>query len=262
LANRARYLDRLSEIYRIGDIEANGRLTKDERREIKVLWEQGKYADLLKMLINLERFPYDEPYIGFLRADASAFAKNPKTVKRIQQRLERMGPRKIISGANRAKSESRRLGQSFRKWVRAQQRYRVFTDSDAFLKAKGIVFLDGGDKKLKDFARKHFGYRRKKGLDFVARAYGQAIIGEAKLITTPGGTQDKSFREGVAFLKRTSGGAYCIAILDGVVWVAGGKPATGKKKKGGLYTTVSELKEHQIALSALLLYKFLGSFKK
>ncbi len=259
LANGKRYLDRLSKIYPVGDIKAEDRLSPEEVAELKKLYRSKNMKAFLTELLALERFPYDEPYVGFLRTDMAAIARNPATVKRITDRLSKMKFDKIVEGANRAKSESRRLGQSFRKWIKAQHKYKIFTDGDAFLKSKGIAFLDGGDKKLKEFSKKHFGYRRKKGLDFVALAYGTPIIGEAKFISTGGGTQDKSFREGIQFLGRKSGKTLYIAVLDGVIWIT--KEGQAKTSKN-LYSTIRQLKAEKIAISALLLPKFLETFKK
>ena len=259
LANGPKYLDKLSQIYPVGLSGDGVRLSKEEIQNIKKLFKARNKRKLLDALIELERFPYDEPYIGFFRADASAIKRNPKTTKRIVENLKRMGVKKVIAGANKAKSESRKFGQSFRKWIQNESGASVYKDKEAFLKAKGIAFFDGGDNKLKEVAKKHFGYRRKKGLDFVARAYGTPVIGEAKFISTSGGTQDKSFREGIEFLKKRSGTTIYVAILDGVVWSRNAKLYTNGRKN--LYGSLEKLDKKHVAISALLLKDFLRSLK-
>lgn len=259
LAGGPRYLDNLFKVYPVGTSGENGRLSKDQAAVIKRLYRSGKFRELLDFLIGLERFPYDEPYIGFLRADPAARTKNPKTVLRVTSTLRRMGERKILEGANKEKSESRKLGQSFRRWVRNEWKSRVYADEGQFLKAEGVAFLDGGDKRLMEFAKKYFGYKRKKGLDFVARAYGVPIVGEAKFISTNGGTQDKSFREAVDFVRKGTGKAVHVAVLDGVVWNRrGGTPVSGRKN---LYSSLESLDPKRAVLSALLLRDFLEDFK-
>jgi len=259
LANGSGYLDKLSQIYPVGLSGDEIRLSEEEIQKISNLFSAQDKRKLLDALIELERFPYDEPYVGFFRADSGAIRRNPKTTKRIISTLKRMGLKKIITGANKAKSESRKFGQSFRKWIRQEWGSSVYTDGEAFLKSKGIAFLDGGDKKLKEFAKQHFNYRRNKGLDFVALAYGVPIIGEAKFISASGGTQDKSFREGIEFLKKRSGATRYVAVLDGVVWSRNAKLYTNGRKN--LYGSLEKLEEKHIAISALLLNDFLRSLK-
>ncbi len=259
LANGTGYLDKLSAIYPVGGAESPSRTSKEEEAELKELFRAKDKSKLLQALLELERFPYDEPYIGYFRADESAINRNPKTKKRIITTLHAMGIQKIIAGANKSKSESRKFGQSFRKWICSEWEGAVYTDETRFLRSKGVAFLDGSDKKLKEFATKHFGYRRKKGLDFVALAYGIPVIGEAKFISASGGTQDKSFREGIEFLKKTSGTTRYVAVLDGVIWNRKAKPYTNGRKN--LYSSLDNLQPQHIALSALLLKQYLQSLK-
>lgn len=260
LANGRGYLDKLCRIYPVGLSGGDIRLTKEETQKLRKLFNSRDKLKLLDALIELERFPYDEPYVGFFRADMRAIQRNPKTTQRIVTTLKQMGFKKIIVGANKAKSESRKFGQSFRKWIRQEWGPSVHADESTFLKAKGIAFLDGGDKKLKAFAKKYFKYRHTKGLDFVARAYGIPIVGEAKFISTSGGTQDKSFREGITFLKKRSGVTRYVAVLDGVVWSRNAKLYTNGRKN--LYGSLEKLDKKHVAVSALLLRDFLTSLKR
>ena len=206
------------------------------------------------ILLDLERFPIDDPYIGFLRKDKEAINKNPKTVKRIGERLFKMGFDNLIIGASRAKTPSRQIGQLFRKYLH-KLGYPVLP-RDKFLKNKKIAILDGGDEALMKFAKEELGYKGQKGLDLVLKIDNKFIIGEAKFISMSGGTQDKSFREGISFVKHKSKKAIHIAILDGVVWLI------KKNKKPTLYETTINLKNNQIAFSALLLKEFIKSCKK
>lgn len=260
LANGKGYLDKLSVIYPVGSGEGITRLTKEEEQEIKRLFTLEDKIHLLERLMEIERFPYDEPYIGYFRIDKSAITRNPETVARILSRLESMGIKKIIAGANKAKSESRRFGQSFRNWLRQEWGNSVYTNQADFINAKGIAFLDGGDKKLKEFATKHFRYRRKKGLDFVAKVNDIPVIGEAKFISASGGTQDKSFREGLDFLKKSSGPTRYVAVLDGVVWSRKATIDVNERKR--LYTSLETLSDKHIALSALHLKAYLKELQR
>jgi len=165
-----------------------------------------------------------------------------------------MGFDNLIIGASRAKTPSRQIGQLFRKYLH-KLGYPVLP-RDKFLKNKKIAILDGGDEALMKFAKEELGYKGQKGLDLVLKIDNKFIIGEAKFISMSGGTQDKSFREGISFVKHKSKKAIHIAILDGVVWLI------KKNKKPTLYETTINLKNNQIAFSALLLKEFIKSCKK
>ena len=254
LANSQGYLDNLMKIYSV-DMTSPRKISPEEEEKIRKIFASRNKKKLISALLDLKRFPIDDPYIGFLRKDRKALDKNPKTVRRLGKKLLGMGIKEIFIGASRPKSPSRQLGQMFRKWL-PKLGYPILSKKD-FLKYKGVAILDGGDAALKKFARKELGYRGQKGLDIVLKANQHFIIGEAKFITASGGGQDKGFRETIAFIKHTRKKALRIAILDGVVWLASKKKL--RKKKLTLYETVSRLNKNQIALSSLLLKDFIQS---
>jgi hypothetical protein len=253
LASSRGYLDGLSNVYPIG-LELERNIKEEEKKKIKKALARKNSKELITALLNLERFPIDDPYIGFLRKDREAINKNPKTVKRIGEKLLRMGFDNLILGAGRAKTPSRQIGQLFRKYLHMLG-YPVLP-RDEFLKNKKVAILDGGDSALMNFAKEELGYKGKKGLDLVLKINGKFIIGEAKFISMGGGTQDKSFREGISFIKHKSKRAIHIAIFDGVVWLI------KKSNKPSLYGTIFNLENNQIIVSTLLLRDFIESFRK
>ncbi|MEK7077124.1 MAG: hypothetical protein AAB967_02735 [Patescibacteria group bacterium] len=258
LANSHGYLDRLSEIYPVA-LSFEERLTAEEERVVRMAFQKGNKKNLISALLNLERFPLDDPYVGFLKHDRRAIERNPKTIHRIGKRLFDMGLENLLAGANRVKSPSRQFGQSFRRWAAKKLGYPVLTPQK-FLDCDEIAVLDGADAALKRFAKEHLGYRDQKGLDLVARVRGTFVIGETKFVSTSGGTQDKSFRETIVFVKKKQGNkVHRIAVLDGVVWIAGTRKK--KLKSQNLYESVSGLKNGQVALSSLLLKSYLESLK-
>ena len=255
LANANGYLDKLSKIYPV-NLELERDITQEEKNKIKEELKSKNRKGLISVLLNLERFPIDDPYIGFLRKDKDAINKNPKTIKRIGDRLLEMGLDNLIIGASKAKSPSRQIGQLFKKYL-GNLGYPILGKED-FLKSKNVAILEGGDKSLMDFAKEELGYTGKKGLDLIFKIRDSYIIGEAKFISAKGGTQDKSFREGVALAKRKSKKATHIAVLDGVSWLV----VRTRGKKPTLYETVFKLKKNQIVISALLLKDFIKDFNK
>jgi len=255
LAYSKGYLDRLIDIYPV-NLTLTRNIDLSAKRKIEKLFSQRNIKKLISTLLSLERFPIDDPYIGFLRKNREALNRNPKTVKRIGSRLLKMGLDEILLGASRPKSPSRQVGQMFRKWLN-KLGYPVLPKND-FLKNNKIAILEGNDAFLMNFARKELGYKGQKGLDMVLRVKNKFIIGETKLITTSGGTQDKSFRESMSFIKQKDKKTIRVAILDGVVWLVSKKTRL-KKKKPSLYETITNLSSDKIALSALLLKDLIRS---
>ncbi|MFA4975264.1 MAG: hypothetical protein WC839_02750 [Candidatus Paceibacterota bacterium] len=246
IAKKQGYLDKISEIYPINQTGGENRIDENSIKEIRKLLNVHKPKELISYLIKLKRFPFDDPYIGFIRHFEEALSRNPKTVKRIFKRLETLGVDGIIEGINRPKSASRKFGHYFSHWIHKQ--YKVLPE-DKFLKINnGIVSLEGGDKKLKDFAKKYLNYDRKKGLDFVIKVKNVYIIGESKFVSSPGGTQDKSVREVKNLVKeRKILKVIKVGLVDGVPWVA----------SSTLYRSLHELKPDQYIMSALCFDEFL-----
>ena len=261
LADSRGYLDKLAVIYPV-NLTLARTIDSTEKERIKKLFNHKQAKELIKELLKLDRFPIDDPYVGFLRKDKEAINKNPKTVKRISNRLYRMGLENLIMGASKEKSPSRQVGQMFRKWIH-KIGYPVLSKEE-FLSKDGIAFLDGGDAALVNFAREELDYGGQKGLDAVLRVGDKFILVETKLITTNGGTQDKSFREGISFIKAKDKkrNIIKIAIFDGVVWIVSKKERLNKKSKLSLYESVTKLKGNEIVLSALLFKDFIDEIKK
>ncbi|MEK7080265.1 MAG: hypothetical protein AAB925_00315 [Patescibacteria group bacterium] len=255
LAGSDGYLDKLMDIYPV-DLALERNIDVVAKDNVIDLFNKKDTKKLISALLDLERFPIDDPYIGFLRKDRSALNKNPKTVIRISERLYKMGIDELLLGANQVKSPSRQVGQMFRNWF-CKIGYPILSKEE-FLVNDGICVLDGADAALAKFAREELGYSRKKGLDAVFKIKNKFFIAETKLITMSGGGQNNSFREGIAFIKNKSKklNATRITIFDGVVWIISEK-AKQRKKKLSLYETIINLKNNKIALSALLLKDFI-----
>ncbi len=242
LAKQRDYLDRLSQIYAIPH-ELRRPIDRETRHQILKLFESRDAVGLIRLLMGLKKFPFQDPYIGSLRVDEGAITRNPQTVERIARILYTMGPDKIIEGLEEPPQPNRQLGALFKRWLRTSQ-YPFFSEED-FVGADGISFLRGSNGKLKEFADRILRCQLEKRPDFVAKTPRGYIVGEAKFITTGGGNQDKSFREVVRFLHEEKGEAIRVGLLDGVVWLT----------DTGLYATIREV-EHP-AMTALLLNDFL-----
>jgi len=250
LAASRGYLDKLSDIYPV-DTTVRRQIDSKAEDDITSAFKSGNKKKLILTLLHLDRFPIDDPYIGFIRKDKNALDKNPKTLRRINKRLRTLGLNGIVEGVRKPESSSRKMGHMFKKWLHSLG-YPILT-ADQILKTRAarVAVLAGGDAALKEFAKKELGYRGDKGLDLVIKAGKRFVIGEAKFISTSGGTQDKSFRETMNFIRQKGDKALRIAVLDGVVWSRSKQKK--KAKKLNLYESVDKLNSKQIVLSALLL---------
>ena len=141
------------------------------------------------------------------------------------------------------------MGPLFRRWLNLGALGLIPVSEPEFLKSNDKAILEGSDAELKDFAKRHLGYTRNKGVDFIARFNGKYVIGEAKFISDEGGHQNDQFLDAMTTLRsQTRSNVINVAILDGVLYIP------GKKKMYNSITT-----EDVPVFSALLLRDFLYS---
>lgn len=245
LAETRNYLDQLHRIYPVSSLGLMRPAQEASRQRITDLFNNRNHAELIRELLRQGRFPYQEPYVGFLRVDPDALNRNPETAQRIAQKLHTIGMDRILEGIEEPPQSSRQMGQFFRNFVGTLPYARV--SASELEAAQGISILEGGDADLKAFALRVLRCRVSKGLDLVAKTPRGYVIGEAKFISVSGGSQNNSFREVVRFVRGGSGRCVRVGILDGVAWV----------HRTGLFSSIR--REAHIFLSALLLRDFLES---
>jgi len=253
LARSEFYLDRLLRIYPPDEI-GRGKFIEKESPSLKRLFQKRDCIELVRELIRLKKrgfkFPIENPYISFLTHYEDAIDKNPMTIKKICDKLFEMNYDELKEKLESPKKASRRIGPMFKMWLKT---HFDFLDIDEFRKTNDkIVFLNGGDKFLKEYAKTELKCKFRelsKGLDFVLRIHNKKyIIGTAKFITDFGGSQDNQFKEAVSLVRETQcpSNVIKIAIIDGVAWLG-----------GEMRSTLERFKEDEICCSALLLEKFL-----
>jgi len=245
LANAPGYLDKLSDIY-VMNVNPVRPLGKESEEKVRNAFSRKDTKKLISLLIEGEVFPVKDSYVGFLRAKKEAVNENPKTINRIGKRLYELGIDELIKEATRPKETNRQLGSSFKNWLPSLE-YSML-DVDEFEKARGIVILDGGDKKLKKFAVDNLGCKLEKGIDILFKKGKKNVIGEAKFLTTPGGEQDRGFDDASSFINNNKGRAKRIAVLDGYMWL---------KTNSGLHNKI--IKSNLDIFSALLLKDYIKS---
>ena len=247
LARRPHYLDDLAAVY-VMNINPTRPLTADTERNIRKAFRNKKTKKLLHLLIKNEVFPVKDSYVGFLRLNPKAIDQNPRTVRRIGERLYAMGIESLIREATRPKETNRQLGNAFKKWLPCLG-YPVLPLAE-FERARGIAILGGTDTQLARYARTKLGCRLSKGIDFLLKKRNRYLIGEAKFLTTPGEEQDRGFDDASNFIKgKLRPNVRRVAVLDGYIWV---------ERTGGLHNKI--VKNNLDIFSALLLPEYIRKF--
>ena len=218
------YLDKLQLVYPHEEKERD--ITTNTLEEIKRAYKAGDREKLLDLLLDLEKFPYKDSYVGFLREDRLAIQRNPETVKRIHSRLTDMGLEGIIAGINTPKEANTRRGNQFIRWAKdtfEQVDVRGFEKS-----GDSIVMLNADETTARDFLNKNLGLGLSKRPDFVAKAGKEYVVGEAKFLSSTGGNQGRAFEDGMSLANHSHGKAHKIFILDGIHWIKTGSNEFGR----------------------------------
>jgi hypothetical protein len=153
LAQSTGYLDKLMQIYPPDEI-AREKNVEDETTNLKKFFENKNCHELIKELIHLKKkgfkFPIENPYISFLSYSEEAIEKNPKTIRKICEKLFEMDYKMLKEELEAPKKPSRRMGSMFKDWLKKQY---TFLNNEEFNKLKNEnVFLKGGDNFLKEYA--------------------------------------------------------------------------------------------------------------
>ncbi len=249
LANAPGYLDNLTQVYPVTR-EAKRELSSDIRAQLKAAYDERDGAKLVRALLELDKFPIKDPYVAFLRKRDVFIDYNPNVVDRLAQTLLSMSFDELIGGCEEPKEFNRQIGTLFRNWL--PKLGYPFLFEEEFDKHGGIAFLAGSNGEKTHYANRVLGCNLSKGLDLLAKAGSNYIIGEAKFLTDSGGHQNAQFEDALRLVRGKDGRAIRVAVLDGVVWIRGNTK---------MFKTVSELEKEKNIISALLLKDFLESFR-
>ena len=110
IANSDGYLDKLHQIYPVGD-NTSRILTKTTIEKIKTAYVNKNRMELINSVLDLERFPFKDPYVALLHCQNRKFLKtNPQTVNRITDKLLKLDFNKLIDGAQTPKEANTQIG--------------------------------------------------------------------------------------------------------------------------------------------------------
>ena len=254
-AQQRNYLD---ELYKVYPIMPNMRreISKSSEEKVREAFEKNNNVMLVKELLKLDLFPIKDSYVAYLKKDKSAIDRNPQTINRIAGTLFQMGIEEIINKCTEPKETNRQIGPMFKRWLDTGAiGVPILRDAEKFLNYNDNCIFNVSDAEMEKFAKKYLGFKREKGIDFIAKFNNKYVIAEAKFITDMGGHQNAQFDDAVRTMqssfedKIVANEVIPIAIMDGVLYIKGNHK---------LYRYLENHKE-QIIISSLLLREFLYS---
>ena len=218
LVTTQNYLDQLQEIYPQSEGERN--TAADVLDRIRESFEARDDNALINRLLDLEKFPTKDSYVGFLRRDRGSIERNPETVDRICNQLYEIGIENVIGGIMQPMEGNRRRGNQFSQWVR--DNFDVVGENEFQRSTEGVVVLGATEREALDFCNRVCRVGIAKRPDLVAKAGRTYVIGEAKFLSIHGGSQGRAFEDGITLASNASGNAVKVFLLDGIHWIETG----------------------------------------
>ncbi len=241
LAEKGNYLDRLLDIYP-AQLPPSRPLPPKIRQHIINLYNQRKYDELVILLIELKDlgypFPVEHPYAALLRHLSktkrySVIRRNRKVINELASLLVSLGLNNIIRGVERPKDINRTLGATFKSWIQQNfniNPFRVVSDYNYLPKCPRteICVYAGPDEKIAEYIRRVLRLKEPSerffDRDVIAKVKDMHVIGEARFLSTPGGSQNRDLENTLRFvvkmeeISKSFPNVKGIALIDGVVW--------------------------------------------
>jgi hypothetical protein len=256
IANSEGYLDRLSEVYPAKTLPIRP-LNQQVSIRIHSLHEKGDMEGLLKLLLEITKsghpFPIEHPYASIFRQKPNLIEKNPKVFQELGKIILNMPVEDIIKGLERPIDINRVMGQAFYNWFTNYFPNRgipVLHEYQFMDNKINRCFFKGRDKDILRFVNKTLGFNLERGRDFLYKKNDKFVVGEARFLSTGGGSQNRDLTETIRFIKQTKGNVIGVGVLDGIVWF---------NKK--YLEMLSNLGHDEPALTVLLLEDFLNKLE-
>lgn len=255
LANSPGYLDKLADIYPARDLPVRP-LDEDTKKRLRSLHEQRDLTELLKLLLKITKkghpFPIEHPYASIFRQKPELIEKNPVVFNELGKIILSKPIEDVIKGVERPIDINRVMGQAFYNWLKKHfpnQGIPILPQTQ-FVKCRGVAFFDGRNSDILNFVNRTLGLKLERGRDFLYKVDDKFVLGEARFLSTSGGSQTRDLIETIEFIKKTKGRVIGVGVLDGIVWF-----------NKGYVKKLSNLGDDEPALSALLLEDFLKSLR-
>jgi hypothetical protein len=247
------YLDNIQEIYPL-EIARPERLDANLRRRIIMAHQAQNTEELLEILENEVKFPYDEPMWYLIKNIQGCQERNPFQVNRIAQSLYSMTAEEAVLVLEAAPKLNTQMGPMFTNWSR--QNFNTLNLDEFIESNQGIHLLNSSEQVALRFINEDLGQNFEKRPDLVAKVNETYIVGEAKWIGSSGGNQDKQVREVINFCRNQRRNVIRVGIIDGFPWAVYNKAGRIINLQAAVQVQESEYD----IISALLLEDYLNTF--
>lgn len=247
------YLDNILDVYPL-QTAIPERLDAQLRRRIISAHQARRTNELIDILKNEVKFPYDEPLWYLIKNIDGCLQNNPQQIQRIADSLYAMTPEETVIRLESAPKLNTQMGPMFTNWLR--NNFDLLELDDFRNSNEGIVVLQSSEEIGKTFVNSGLRQNLEKRPDLVAKVNDTYIVGEAKWIGSPGGNQNKQVVEVINLCRNQRGNVIRVGIIDGFPWAI-------KKSNGEIIndkTCVQVQESEYDILSALLLREYLESF--
>ena len=247
------YLDNILDVYPL-QTAIPERLDAQLRRRIISAHQARRTNELIDILKNEVKFPYDEPLWYLIKNIDGCLQNNPQQIQRIADSLYAMTPEETVIRLESAPKLNTQMGPMFTNWLR--NNFDLLELDDFRNSNEGIVVLQSSEEIGKTFVNSELRQNLEKRPHLVAKVNDTYIVGEAKWIGSPGGNQNKQVVEVINLCRNQRGNVIRVGIIDGFPWAI-------KKSNGEIIndkTCVQVQESEYDILSALLLREYLESF--
>ena len=247
------YLDNILSVYPLQAARPE-RLNERLRRRIISAHQGRRTEELINILRDEVKFPYDEPLWFLIKNIEGCLQNNPIQIQRIANSLYAMTAEETVMRLESPPKLNTQMGPMFTTWLRENFNSLIL---DEFRESKeGIFILASSEEEGKSFINDELGQDLSKRPDLVAKVNETYIVGEAKWIGSPGGNQDKQVEEVLDFCRGQRGNVIRIGIIDGFPWAVHNINNTIINFKAAVQVQESEYD----IVSTLLLKDYLNSF--
>ncbi len=247
------YLDNILDVYPLQSASPE-RLDDRLKRRIISAHQSRRTNELISILRNEVKFPYDEPLWFLMKNIQGCLENNPLQIQRIANSLYSMTADETVFRLESAPKLNTQMGPMFTNWLR--ENFNLLNIEDFTNSTEGIHILNSTEQDGKTFVNEVLNQNLAKRPDLVAKVNNTYIIGEAKWIGSPGGNQNKQVVEVLNLCRDQRGDVIRIGIIDGFPWAT--KNSTNNIINDKTVVQVQE-SEYDI-ISALLLNDYLTSF--
>lgn len=117
----------------------------------------------------------------------------------------------------KTKETNRQIGPKFGNWLKRKSLGIEPINLNGFLNSSEKCNFRRHRRRQDEFCKKQLNYNRNIGLDLVARFNGKYVLGEAKFLSSDGGSQNSGFEDAIATIEAKDANTIKVAILDGIL---------------------------------------------